>query len=65
MRITPQLKTARIEHIVTDQGNGGAFCNECNNILGFDVLTLPDTCPNCGAILVEGGTYISTGGSDF
>lgn len=56
---------ARKEHIVTDQGNGAAFCSNCNENLGSDPFTQPDVCPKCGATLIEGSIWISPGGSDF
>lgn len=57
---------AIIEHIVTDMGNGAAFCGNCNQILAHSALDIPEICPNCGATLVEAGhMFISPGGSDF
>lgn len=49
------------EHIVTDQGNGGAYCSNC----GWDVTKHYNECPNCLQELSEGSMYISTGGSDY
>ena len=56
------------EHIVTDQGNGGAHCSNC----GYDLTSrfpytdpVPNPCPGCGLEWEEGGMYINYGGSDF
>jgi predicted Zn-ribbon and HTH transcriptional regulator len=60
-----QQKMAYKEHFVTDMGNGGAICSHCSFFLGSDPFTQPDVCPQCNYTLVQGGTYIATGGSDF
>ena len=58
--------TATIEHIVTDMGNGGAYCGNCERRLASDPREIPRVCPNCKAILVEANhVFISPGGSDF
>ncbi len=58
--------TAIIEHIVTDMGNGGAFCGNCEQDLANNAYDIPKVCPKCKAILVEAGyMFISPGGSDF
>ena len=60
------MRTATIEHVVCDQGNGGAYCGNCQTHLGSDPMNLPRVCPNCQATLVgSGSVYIQTGGSDF
>lgn len=54
------------EHIVCDQGNGGAYCSKCGANLSSGFLKpAPYPCPGCGAEWVEGGMYIQSGGSDF
>lgn len=59
-------KTAFIKHIVTDQGNGGAYCSSCEYMLGCEPFALPTDCPRCGAALTDSGdVFIPTGGSDF
>ena len=41
---------AVIEHLVTDMGNGAAFCSACGHKLSEDPLaTLPERCPKCSA----------------
>lgn len=53
------------EHIVTDQGNGGAYCSECLADLTSDINgKAPYPCPGCGAEYEEGGLYVNMGGSD-
>jgi len=58
---------AKILFIVTDMGNGGAFCSNCNYCLdGGDPLKVcPDTCPQCQETFTDSETYINQGGSDF
>jgi hypothetical protein len=58
-------KVARREHVVTDQGNGGSYCDHCNYDLGSDAMRDYDSCPGCGYKLIEGSIWISPGGSDF
>ena len=54
------------EHIVTDQGNGGAFCSKCGaNLSSPFGEPAPYPCPDCGAEWIEGGMYVQGGGSDF
>jgi len=74
----PSQKATR-EHVVTDQGNGGAYCSNCgydltskmnpdfwaNNSVYNYFLPVPNPCPGCGLEWEEGGTYINYGGSDF
>jgi uncharacterized paraquat-inducible protein A len=48
-------------HIVTDQGNGGAYCSQCDTTLKGDEAI----CPGCKSELEDGDLYISQGGSDF
>lgn len=60
--------TAKIQIITTDQGNGGAFCDNCNYCLdgGDPLVKLPNRCPNCDVLFA--GTeepYVNRGGSDF
>jgi hypothetical protein len=61
------MKTAYIQHVVTDQGNGGAFCSSCIANLDHYNFKFPDDCPKCGAHFVA--EYLpspySFGGSDF
>ena len=59
-------KIAFREHIVTDQGNGGSSCSNCNYDLGSDPSKNYDTCPKCGYRLMNGGIFFpNLGGSDF
>ena len=57
-------------HVVTDQGNGGAYCSKCDADLSpsgpFGIGPAPYPCPGCGAewIDTEIGGY-NFGGSDF
>lgn len=56
---------ASIDHVVTDQGTGGAWCSACDEYLGSDPFDLPDICPGCHRRLSrDGNTYINSGGSD-
>ena len=57
-------------HVVTDQGNGGAYCSSCGanlsstGFLGLDSPLYP--CPGCGAEWIDTDTVgYSLGGSDF
>jgi hypothetical protein len=62
-----EKRIAYREHIVTDMGNGGAFCSHCQYDLGsdpFEIIKIKK-CPGCGYTLYEGGMYINGGGSDF
>lgn len=61
-------KTAKIEVLVTDQGNGASFCSACGTHLdgGDATRALPTTCPGCNARLtVQEEPFISAGGCDF
>jgi len=58
-------KVATREHIVTDQGNGGSYCSNCEYNLGPDPAKEYEKCPECNYKLVEGGIWVSPGGSDF
>ena len=49
------------QHVVTDQGNGGAYCGSCSANLDDEY----DLCPKCKLPLVEGSLGYSMGGSDF
>lgn len=71
-----EKKTATIEHLVTDMGNGGANCSNCNHdITSYLDECLEETlrtkkmaariCPNCQCIFTESNIWISPGGSDF
>ncbi|MFH1065635.1 MAG: hypothetical protein V1734_03985 [Nanoarchaeota archaeon] len=62
-----EKKTATREHIVTDMGNGMAYCSNCEYNLGSDPIEIYKIkiCPGCGYTLYEGGIYINRGGSDF
>lgn len=51
------------EHVVTDQGNGSAYCSECHFNLTGDFVP---SCPNCLTPLID--TTLQPypyGGSDF
>ena len=56
-----------IERIVTDMGNGGAYCSNCHYCLdgGDPLVRVPLKCPNCKEEFKEESLYISSGGSDF
>lgn len=59
---------ATIEQIVTDQGNGGAYCSDCTFVVEFDEINLkwPVICPKCEEEFVAiSWPWISPGGSDF
>lgn len=61
-----EKKVAIIDHIVTDQGNGAAFCGECKKKLTENPCEHFDVCPHCGAEFV--GHFLHSynfGGSDF
>jgi len=58
-------RVAKREHVVTDQGNGGSYCSNCNYYLGSDPSKEFKTCPECNYKLIEGNIYINRGGSDF
>lgn len=60
-------KTATIEHLVTDMGNGAAFCSACDYNLngGNPTKVLPSSCPKCGAKFTSHSTYVNQGGSDY
>lgn len=62
------MPKARVDVIVTDMGNGGAFCSECGCDLdhGDPRNEIPFSCPKCWRKL-EGYNppYINMGGSDF
>ena len=62
-----EARVAFVEHIVTDQGNGSAYCGNCDTYLGSNPLQLPKTCFKCGYALVEGEghVFVNRGGSDF
>ena len=59
--------TARIERIAHDQGGGSAFCGNCKQDLGSDLLNEPEICPGCGRKLIKNYSppFINLGGSDF
>ena len=63
MTKTNKVKVARIDSIITDQGNGGSYCSECGIAISLDPV--PKTCPGCGLPLIFGDVYINQGGSDF
>jgi predicted Zn-ribbon and HTH transcriptional regulator len=55
-----------VQHVVTDMGNGGAFCSNCQHWLGADPFKIPDMCTKCKLKLIEcGDIYINQGGYDF
>ena len=59
---------AKINILITDMGNGGAFCGNCSHDLdhGDPTVKLPKSCPKCGCEFA--GKDISEydfGGSDF
>lgn len=59
---------AKIEVIITDMGNGGAYCSNCGQDLdhGDPFITIPNHCPKCKEPLTERSEpYINQGGSDF
>lgn len=63
-------KQARIEAIVTDQGNGSSYCSLCGQNLDYgDPRKCPnigERCPKCNAIFIgHGEPYINWGGSDY
>lgn len=64
MRLAPE--TAKVYHIVTDQGNGGAYCSACSADLGNDPGKIPDDCPRCKSHFIgDEDPWFSIGGSDF
>ena len=56
---------AIIQHVVTDQGNGGAYCGTCQTDLGSSPMNIPNTCPVCLEKFTDSSMYINGGGSDF
>jgi hypothetical protein len=59
--------SALIEVIVTDMGNGGAYCSECGCCLdgGNPLNDLPTHCPQCNEQLTGyAAPFINMGGSD-
>lgn len=54
-----------VQHVVTDQGNGGAYCSGCLCTLGSDPSKIPDVCPKCHKAFTGSDIYVSSGGSDF
>jgi predicted RNA-binding Zn-ribbon protein involved in translation (DUF1610 family) len=59
------MKTATVEHNVTDQGNGAAYCGGCGIHLTSDPLQVPTVCPKCGAVFTYSRYYSQSGRSDF
>jgi hypothetical protein len=68
-------RSATIESIVTDQGNGGSYCSNCNYNLteyvdqvylkrGPEDARSDPACPGCTYSLTFGSMYINWGGSD-
>ena len=56
---------AKIESIVTDQGNGSSYCSACKASIDIQKISPDPRCPNCCRKLIFGGIFISPGGSDF
>ena len=59
---------AYIDVIVTDMGNGAAFCSNCDYCLdgGDPTVRRPAECPKCKEKFNEPGSlYVNSGGSDF
>lgn len=59
---------ARIEIIVTDMGNGGAYCSKCSYCLdgGDPRKRPPSVCPRCQVVFTGyDRPILNTGGSDF
>ena len=59
---------AGVYHIVTDMGNGAAYCDGCNAHLTSDPSKVPEICPHCKEPLSRisnESMYINSGGSDF
>lgn len=56
-----------INIIVTDMGNGGAFCGSCGCDLdhGDPRNTVPPSCPKCHKVFEGTSGPINFGGSDF
>lgn len=59
--IKDEKETTIISYYVTDQGNGGWVC-QCG-ASGYEAYVMQ--CPKCEKWAIDGGTYISVGGSDF
>lgn len=61
-----EIQTTYIEHIVTDCGNGAAYCGNCGEQLATDPFKIPKTCPRCKCQLIDiGDIWTNNGGSDF
>jgi predicted Zn-ribbon and HTH transcriptional regulator len=58
---------AKIEVIVTDMGNGGAYCSNCGCDLdgGNPLVEIPPVCPQCKEEFTDRDMFVSPGGSDF
>jgi len=58
---------AEIQIIVTDMGNGGAFCSNCGCDLdgGDPLVEIPNECPQCHEKFTGRDLYTGSGGSDF
>jgi len=62
------MMNATIQIIITDMGNGGAFCSNCHEDLdgGDPTKKLPSHCPKCEAKFTDvEEPFINKGGSDF
>ncbi len=59
--------SATIKVIVTDMGNGGAYCSECSCCLdgGNPLNEIPPNCPQCGEKFTDRSEpFINMGGAD-
>lgn len=59
---------AKIDVIVTDMGNGGAYCSNCGCDLdhGDPRNEIPPACPQCKEVFDgRNEPFINMGGSDF
>lgn len=62
---TELMQPALFESVVTDQGNGGSYCDGCKHTIDFTAITALGYCPHCERPLVWGEMHIPQGGSDF
>ena len=58
-------KITTIEHIATDQGNGAAYCGNCQYTLGTNPFIDYESCPKCDYKFNGSNLYVQQGGSDF
>jgi len=57
--------TAKIDSLVTDQGNGSSWCSACNHKLDLEEVFKTMVCPNCHEPLEWGNVGGDFGGHDF